>query len=114
MVTTVPFPTRTATGIPVTLTTTPFPSPAPQPSATVAATRVEIAGSINTDANIRNGPGPTFDRVDGLFAGATVTAIGRNAAADWIEIRYGTGQTGWLLWSLAGWQGDIQQLPVTR
>lgn len=114
MATTAPFPTRTATGIPVTPTTTPFPSPAPLPSATPTVPRIEIAGSINTDANIRNGPGPTFDRIDGLFAGAPVTAIGRNATADWIEIRYGAGQTGWVLWSLAGWQGDIQQLPVTR
>jgi uncharacterized protein YgiM (DUF1202 family) len=48
-----------------------------------------------------------------LFAGAAVTAIGRNEAADWIQIRYGSGQTGWILWSLAGWQGDIRQLPVT-
>lgn len=114
MVTTAPFPSPTATGIPVTPTTTPFPSPAPLPSATATAPRVEIAGTINTDANIRNGPGPTFDRVDGLFAGAAITAIGRNVTADWIEIRYGAGQTGWVLWSLAGWQGDIQQLPVTR
>jgi hypothetical protein len=114
MVTTAPFPSPTPTGIPVTPTTTPFPSPAPLPSATATVPRIEIAGTINTDANIRNGPGPTFDRIDGLFAGATVTAIGRNAAADWIEIRYGSGQTGWVLWSLAGWQGDIQQLSVTR
>lgn len=110
MATTAPFPTRSPTTVPATPTTTPFPSP--QPTSTTAPT-IEFGGTINTDANIRNGPGPTFDRIDGLFAGTSVTAIGRNEAADWVQIRYGSGQTGWILWSLAGWQGDIRQLPVT-
>ncbi len=111
LATTAPLPSRTPT-LAVSPTSSPFPSPTvAQP--TTPPQVVEIAGVVSVDANIRGGPGQGNPRIDGLFTGASVTAIARNELGDWVKIRYGSNQTGWVSGGLVNWQGDIGTLPVT-
>ncbi|MBA3468229.1 MAG: SH3 domain-containing protein [Herpetosiphonaceae bacterium] len=45
-------------------------------------------------ANLRNGPGTEFDRLDKLQNGSQLEVLSRHA--DWVEVRTEGGQTGWL------------------
>lgn len=90
----------------------PTATPTPEPTEGAA---VELPGTIiaAAGANIRDGPSPDAARIDGLYAGAAVTAIGRNDAGDWIKIRYGAdNRIGWVVTSLGEWDGDIALLPA--
>lgn len=60
-------------------------TPAPVPT----STPVSIAAKINSSANLRSGPGTTFDIVGGKAAGDAVTIRGCNAECDWYQMSTG-------------------------
>jgi hypothetical protein len=64
--------------------------------------RVRSTPDTFTDANI----------LDVLPAGSSVTAVGRDEAGDWLQIRYGDGAVGWTADFLLSVNGDIMTLPV--
>ena len=41
------------------------------------------------DANLRSGPGTTFDLTGSITAGTALTIIGRNEAGDWLKLENG-------------------------
>ncbi|MCL4835593.1 MAG: SH3 domain-containing protein [Caldilineaceae bacterium] len=45
--------------------------------------------SAAVDANLRSGPGTTFDRVGSITAGTALVIIGRNEAGDWLKLESG-------------------------
>ena len=45
-----------------------------------------LSGIVNSNANLRAGPGTSFAVVGGARAGETVDVIGCNAAGDWYEL----------------------------
>jgi hypothetical protein len=62
--------------------------------------------------NVRSGPGTDNERIGGILANETVTAVARNAAGDWVRIQYGAeNQQGWVAAQFVTWEGDIQTLP---
>jgi hypothetical protein len=65
--------------------------------------------------NVRAGPAVDAERVDGVLLGERVTAIGINAAGDWIRIRHGEGDDegeGWVAAEFVDLEGDAATLPV--
>lgn len=65
--------------------------------------------------NVRAGPAVDAERVDGVLLGEHVTAIGINAAGDWIRIRHGEGDDegeGWVAAEFVDLEGDAATLPV--
>jgi hypothetical protein len=42
------------------------------------------------DANLRGGPGTTFDLVGSITAGTAFTVVGRNEAGDWLKLENGS------------------------
>lgn len=83
------------------------------PAATASVTG--IAGTVTTAAgvNVRAGPDLGAERVGGVWLNNQVTGIARNAAGDWIKVRFGESgeQVGWLYAPLVTWQGDTSTLP---
>jgi hypothetical protein len=116
-----PIPTATASATP-SQTAPPSPTstamPTPAPTATASATPSQTPTAppkvvVNTARlNVRVGPGLSFAVFAVLEAGQTYTTIGRNAAADWLQICcVGANQPGWVSadWVLV--QGDVKNLP---
>ncbi|MBC8254280.1 MAG: SH3 domain-containing protein, partial [Ardenticatenia bacterium] len=96
----------TATLIPLpTVTPTPTDTPLPpMPTATPAATpsltpEVPIAVVQSQALNVRAGPGTEHPVVASAERGETLTVVGRNEDASWLEVMLPEGQRGWA----AGW-----------
>jgi uncharacterized protein YraI len=62
--------------------------------------------------NLRTGPGVGFSVVEILPAASSVTVIGRNRDATWLQVRY-ESLTGWITADALSVDGNISQLPVT-
>jgi hypothetical protein len=91
---------------------TPTPTPTPEPTATPEAEPTAVAAPAgapppaanpgdadavaNTPANVRNGPGLSYGKIAGLNTGDRVSLIGRNEAADWLQIQMADGTEGWV------------------
>ena len=59
------------------------PLPTPVPTEPVSAT-------ANGVANVRSGPGTTYDVAGSVTTGSALTIVGRNAAGDWYRLSDGT------------------------
>jgi hypothetical protein len=69
----------------------------------------EVNGTtVNANANLRAGPGTTFDVVGGVSAGDALTVVGRNEAGDW----YKTADDKWIASFLVN--NAPNNLPVTN
>lgn len=62
-------------------------------------------------AYVRSGPGMGYAPVGWLYTGDVVDAVGRDAALDWVLVRYGDGY-GWIRYDLVAWIETIEDLPV--
>jgi hypothetical protein len=83
-------------------------APPPQPEP------VMLQVTANNSANVRSGPGRNNAVVGALASGQTVTADGRNQAADWLRIQLEDGSTGWVFAQLVTSEGDLSTLPVVE
>lgn len=74
---------------------------------------IEIA--VNTNINVRSGPGTGYNVITGLAAGDTVVADGRNEASDWVRIQLpDDAGTGWLYVPLVTVDGEVSTLDVVE
>ncbi|MCB0211056.1 MAG: protein kinase [Anaerolineae bacterium] len=91
--------TLTATNTPLPPSATPS-ATSPPPTATSTLTPAPVFPSITveTNANLRSGPGTLYERVGELAAGATVEIVGRTEDSRWWQISYPTAPQGvaWL------------------
>ena len=65
------------------------------PITTTAVTTGTVTGGTTTasaavDANLRGGPGTTFDLVGSITAGTALIVVGRNVAGDWMKLENGS------------------------
>ncbi len=102
-----PTPTFTLTPIPIA-TDTPLapatPTPPPGPKARIT----------NETANIRGGPGVTFERIAQVNQGQAFDITGVNSTRDWWQICcLADGRSGWILGTLIAVEGDTAALPVS-
>src|SRR3712207_5218382 len=72
--------------LPVEAASRRLPAAQTQPAATIQATVARPA------VNLRGGPGTTFAIVGSAQQSQQFTAIGRNAAGDWLQITLANGQ----------------------
>ncbi|MBX3051233.1 MAG: SH3 domain-containing protein [Caldilineaceae bacterium] len=89
--------------VPVLLPTpdvTPEATPATSDPAEVATPVTPVAVQVNADANLRSGPGGTFDRVDGANFGSEVLVVGKFATDNWYLLDSGSWIFGELLVSV--------------
>lgn len=91
-----------STLIPVTGTTP------PPPSTPTGATGTVITGALN----VRTGPDVSFPAFTTISNGATVTLLGRNAAATWIKVILQDGRQGWVNASFVTTSVPVINLPV--
>jgi uncharacterized protein YraI len=90
--------TTEATGGEAASTATPAPPPvAPKPTVTV-------------DANLRSGPGTTFETIGGTVTGQEITIVGRNADSGWLRLDNG----GWVFTALVANLPDLNTVPVVN
>lgn len=69
--------------------------------------------TVNTDANVRLGPGLTYGiRTGGAAAGTQVTINGRNAEATWFQIQLADDETGWIFGTLLDIDPSLNQLAL--
>lgn len=80
----------------------PLPPPSTQPGATV------ITGALN----VRTGPGVGFPSFTQITNGATVTLLGRNAAATWVKVALRDGRQGWVNVHFLSTNVPVSSLPV--
>ncbi len=83
----------------------PTPPPAPSPTATPPA---QVSGGA---ANLRGGPGTVYPIVGVAQGGQALAPVGRDAAGDWLQVRWGSG-TAWVLASLLSLNLDASTLPL--
>jgi hypothetical protein len=99
-----PPPTPTPTPVVVTPVTPTPESPAPtQPPATqTPGDASPVPGgpsvTVNSNLNVRAGPGTNYERVGSLASGASVAIIGRDASGAWWQVPYADapGGKGWI------------------
>ncbi|HEX2907404.1 MAG TPA: hypothetical protein VHO69_11120, partial [Phototrophicaceae bacterium] len=70
----------------------------------------ETSVVIAPDVFVRGGPGRRYPAVGRLVEGQLLTPVSRNAAGDWVLIRY-YRSFGWIQRDLAFWREDIMALP---
>jgi uncharacterized protein YraI len=97
-------PTLAATEAPPE-TAAPAESPTPAPTQTI---------EIILPANVRTGPGLTYDTVGGLNTGDRPTVIGRDAGGTWYAIDYpaAAGGVAWVSNLVSTFDGEVNSLPV--
>ena len=78
------------------------------PTYTPNANWVDVGGD---GAFVRSGPGQGYWPVGMLFTGDVVDPVARDAAEDWVLVRFGEGY-GWIRYDLVAWIGNINALPV--
>jgi hypothetical protein len=65
-------------------------TPGPSPTACIPSI------TVNSNANVRSGPGTAYGSVDNLAAGAKATVTGKNNDSSWWQINRPSGGTGWV------------------
>lgn len=68
-------------------------NPTPQPTPPPAG--FSVNGVTLGEVNVRSGPSTSFNIIDRVDQGDTVSIIGRNADSSWWQVRVG-GQVGWM------------------
>jgi WD40 repeat protein/uncharacterized protein YraI len=76
-----PTSSRTNTPVPPTLTYTPTPIP---------------RAVVRVDANVRSGPGTTYDRIAAVARGAQLLVFGRDPSCEWWWVQLPDGKQGWM------------------
>ncbi len=91
--------------------TLPEPTPTPEATATPepAATGA-VSSTVTVDANLRAGPGTTFDLIGGTITGQAVNIVGRNADSTWFRLDNG----GWVLGTLIANPPALETVPVVN
>jgi serine/threonine-protein kinase len=96
-------PTSTATqtttpSATMTATSSPTRTPTRTPSATpTAVPTVELLmGTVSRAANVRSGPGATYELVTAVRVGDTLTVLAQNGTGDWYYVELADGRTGWI------------------
>ncbi len=100
-----PTPTDTITPTPTeTPIATPTPTPLPPPEARIAIEQ----------ANIRSGPGPTFERIGQANQGQVFSIVGVNSEGTWWQICcLEGGLSGWVMGSLISISGNTDGLTAS-
>ena len=94
--------TPTAAAAPISL------FPTPTPGAQTAVNKTVVALNVIEAANLRQGPGTTFDIAGQRATGTSLAIVGRNQAADWLQLEDGT----WIVAALV--EQAPADLPVTE
>lgn len=118
-------PTDTVTPTP-TITPTPTWTPTPTHTITPTSTETAIASATPTplpppeariaveEANIRSGPGPTFERIGQAQQGQVFSIVGVNSEGSWWQICcLDGGLSGWVMGSLISISGDTDGLTAS-
>jgi uncharacterized protein YraI len=84
---------------------TPVPSPTRAPGEAPT-------GTVNSNCNLRQGPGTNYGVSGNAQAGDIVELLGRNEAADWLHVKAG-GKLAWVAAFLV-LDGDLGELPVQQ
>ena len=92
-----------------------LPEPTPTPTSTPEATPVPaatqaVAPTVTVDANLRSGPGTTFDVIGGTITGQKINIVGRNADGTWFRLDNG----GWVLSTLVANSPALESVPVVN
>ncbi len=90
------------------------PAAAPAPPASSGAAGLGAVVASGSALNVRSGPGTGYPVIGSLQPGATVTALARNDAADWIQLERSDlpGKSGWASARYLTLEGSAQDLPV--
>ncbi|NDJ77196.1 MAG: SUMF1/EgtB/PvdO family nonheme iron enzyme [Chloroflexi bacterium] len=80
---------------------TAYPAPPDRPEVPQADQPPEVQSctaliSVEGAANLRSGPGTTFDVLDAATNGTTVTVIGANGAGDWYQVQWENDVRAWI------------------
>jgi len=72
-------------------------------TATLTSTPCSPIAVVNTNANIRNGPGTVYKQIDAVLAGTNLPIAGRNDANTWWYISYPSASGGyaWIAMSVS-------------
>ncbi|MCC7352669.1 MAG: SH3 domain-containing protein [Anaerolineae bacterium] len=106
-----PTATETATEVPPTDTPVPPTATPMPPSATPTPIPSPFALAI-TEANVRLGPGTTYQVMGALKKNALLQIVGRNPAGDWWQVCCINGKQGWIAASVVEEGGRLQDVNV--
>lgn len=79
-----------------TLTPTASPTSAPLPTSTPTPTPRPIGQARSQGLNLRVGPGLNYGVILTFRSGVQFTLLARHAILEWIEVRAGSGEIGWV------------------
>lgn len=88
-----------------------LPEPTPTPEATPVPTATEpVSPTVTVDANLRSGPGTTFEVLGGTVTGQAINIVGRNADSTWFRL----DNDGWVLSTLVANPPALESIPVVN
>lgn len=88
-----------------------LPEPTPTPEATPVPQATEaVSPTVTVDANLRAGPGTTFEVLGGTVTGQAINIVGRNADGTWYRLDNG----GWVLGTLVANPPAPEGVPVVN
>jgi len=88
-----------------------LPEPTPTPEATPVPTATgPVSPTVTVDANLRAGPGTTFEVLGGTVTGQVINIVGRNADGTWFRLDNG----GWVLGTLVANPPALESVPVVN
>lgn len=106
-----PEPTPEPTAEPVVVNPNPA---APGSGSSSGGTAVGANATVNTDANVRQGPGLSYGIVaGGASAGTRVAIIGRTSTNSWYQVRLPDNREGWIFASLISPDSSFDPNSVT-
>ncbi|MEI6510331.1 MAG: SH3 domain-containing protein, partial [bacterium] len=74
-----------------------------------------VQGFVNSPANIRGGPGTSFERITSLDAGTPVVILGSAWTVDeelWYQVQMPDGEAGWIFNDLLAVAADLTRTPT--
>jgi hypothetical protein len=81
---------------------------------TAPGVRLTITPAGSNNLNIRAQPSTSAAIIGTLAPGATLVAVGRTAAGDWLHVELEDGDTGWIFAQLVTGEGDLATLAVVE
>lgn len=96
------------------------PTSTPEPTATLVVTPsstpfvpFEVTTAVDY-VNIRNNPGVIFAVKENVRLGTVLEVLGQCPGGEWINVRSGSGASGWVLHTLLQTAQDLQTIPIIQ
>ena len=107
-----PNPTNTPLSAPTSVPASVTPVPEASATPTPTQSRDDLARVTTDVLNVRQGPGTAYSVLTTVHRGTSITVLGRNEAATWLQVRLPGGEVGWVSRDFTDFSGTAPVVPA--